>query len=105
MKINRKYLQIETRNRFRSLRSKPVDIEEKKPEVKPTEQVVITDDKKSCIVESPKTLSLKEREIFHDTFSFLIKLVRKCCIANKNIFLLIINFKVVFLYFTGKYGT
>lgn len=68
------HMKIETRNRFRSLRSKPVDIEEKKPEVKSTKQVVIIDDKESCIVESPKTLSLKEREIFHDTFSFLIKL-------------------------------
>lgn len=103
MKTNQKYLQIETRNRFRSLRSKPVDIEEKKPEVKPTEQVVITDDKES-VVQSPKTLSLKEREIFHDTFSFLIKLVCEYCIANKNIYS-IKNFKVLILCFIGKYRT
>ncbi|XP_050476898.1 mitogen-activated protein kinase kinase kinase 4 [Bombus huntii] len=67
------HMKIETRNRFRSLRSKPVDVEERKPKVKLTEKIPITGDRES-IAQSPKTLSLKERELFHDTFSFLIRL-------------------------------
>ncbi|XP_006619036.1 mitogen-activated protein kinase kinase kinase 4 [Apis dorsata] len=64
------HIKIETRNRFRSLRSKPIDVEEKKVEIKINEQISISDNKESI----PKTLSFKEREIFHDTFSFLIRL-------------------------------
>ncbi|CAK9829559.1 Mitogen-activated protein kinase kinase kinase 4 [Anthophora retusa] len=67
------HIKIETRNRFRSLRSKPVDIEEKKAEVNFNEQIAILNNKE-LLAESPKTLSLKEREIFHDTFSMLIRL-------------------------------
>ncbi|KOC71052.1 Mitogen-activated protein kinase kinase kinase 4, partial [Habropoda laboriosa] len=67
------HIKIETRNRFRSLWSKPVDIEEKKAEVTVNEQIKILNNKE-LIAQSPKTLSLKEREIFHDTFSILIKL-------------------------------
>ncbi|CAL7935979.1 unnamed protein product [Xylocopa violacea] len=74
------HMKIETRNRFRSLRSKPVDIEQKKVDVKVIEQTPVSDNKET-IVQSPKTQSLKEREIFHDTFSFLIKLgsTERCC--------------------------
>ncbi|XP_015440296.1 PREDICTED: mitogen-activated protein kinase kinase kinase 4, partial [Dufourea novaeangliae] len=67
------HIKIETRNRFRSLRSKPVDVEEKKVQHEVNEQRVLLESAES-IVQSPKTLSFKEREIFHDTFSFLIRL-------------------------------
>ncbi|XP_076636939.1 mitogen-activated protein kinase kinase kinase 4 [Colletes latitarsis] len=70
------HMKIETRNRFRSLRSKPVDIEEKKVEPEVNEQILLLDDTESA-VQSPKARSFKEREIFHDTFSFLIKLGSK----------------------------
>lgn len=98
-------MQIETRNRFRSLRSKPIDIEEKKVEIKINEQILISDNKES----TPKTLSFKEREIFHDTFSFLIKLVNNYFVTNNLIFNLLIFilkiFKHFFLHFIGKYRT
>lgn len=70
-------LQIETRNRFRCLRSKPVDIEEKKIESDVNEQI---QDSQSTepVARSPKTQCFQEREIFHDTFSFLIRLVLVC---------------------------
>ncbi|XP_076227046.1 mitogen-activated protein kinase kinase kinase 4 isoform X3 [Nomia melanderi] len=68
-----KCLQVETRNRFRCLRSKPVDVEEKKVQPEVIEQRTILGNSEP-VVQSPKTLSFKEREIFHDTFSFLIKL-------------------------------
>lgn len=70
------FSQIETRNRFRSLRSKPVDMEEKKVEQEVGEdQVATMISEDSSLVQSPRTRSFKEREIFHNTFSFLIKLV------------------------------
>ncbi|XP_048506193.1 mitogen-activated protein kinase kinase kinase 4 isoform X2 [Athalia rosae] len=65
-------IKIETRNRFRSLRSKPVDVEENRHKDDITESQQET--KNDLAAKSPKSLSLKEREIFHDTFSFLIKL-------------------------------
>ncbi|XP_076242633.1 mitogen-activated protein kinase kinase kinase 4 [Calliopsis andreniformis] len=67
------HMKIETRNRFRSLRSKPVDIEEKKiePDVNEQTQILHTT---QLVAQSPKTQSFQEREIFHDTFSFLIRL-------------------------------
>lgn len=66
------------------MRSKPIDIEEKKIEIKINEQ--ISDNKEL----TPKTLSFKEREIFHDTFSFLIKLVNNYFVTNNLIFNLLI---------------
>lgn len=66
------HIKVETRNRFRCLRSKPVDVEERKVE---TDEPNLIIDDNSLVAQSPKTLSLKEREIFHDTFSFLIRLV------------------------------
>ncbi|KAM0725576.1 Mitogen-activated protein kinase kinase kinase 4 [Formica fusca] len=66
-------IKIETRNRFRCLRSKPVDAEEKKVEREIIEKSVLINEK-NLSAQSPRTQSLKEREIFHDTFSFLIKL-------------------------------
>lgn len=80
-RTNWKYLQIETRNRFRSLRSKPVDIEEKSVQPEVNEQTLHSDSTES-VVQSPGALSFKEREIFHDTFSFLIKLVSIHFIIN-----------------------
>ncbi|XP_043474210.1 mitogen-activated protein kinase kinase kinase 4 [Leptopilina heterotoma] len=65
-------IKIETRNRFRSLCSKPVDVEEKFNESQGKELLSVTETEP--IVHSPRTQSLKERELFHDTFSFLIKL-------------------------------
>ncbi|XP_053977500.1 mitogen-activated protein kinase kinase kinase 4 [Hylaeus volcanicus] len=67
------HMKIETRNRFRSLRSKPVDIEEKRVQYEVEEQS-LTSDTTESVVQSPRALSFKEREIFHDTFSFLIRL-------------------------------
>ncbi|XP_076665905.1 mitogen-activated protein kinase kinase kinase 4 [Andrena cerasifolii] len=67
------HMKIETRNRFRCLRSKPVDVEEKKFQSDICEQILPTDDTEP-VAQSPKALSFKEREIFHDTFSFLIRL-------------------------------
>ncbi|XP_017881304.1 mitogen-activated protein kinase kinase kinase 4 [Ceratina calcarata] len=67
------HMKIETRNRFRSLRSKPVDIEEKKADFNIYDLGLILDDKEPN-TQSPKTQSLTERKIFHDTFSFLITL-------------------------------
>ncbi|XP_070165068.1 mitogen-activated protein kinase kinase kinase 4 isoform X4 [Polyergus mexicanus] len=66
-------IKIETRNRFRCLRSKPVDVEEKKMEREIIEKSVLINEK-NLSAQSPRTQSLKEREIFHGTFSFLIKL-------------------------------
>lgn len=68
------FSQVETRNRFRCLRSKPVDVEEKKVEREVSERSVLIYDE-NLHAQSPRTQSLREREIFHDTFSFLIKLV------------------------------
>lgn len=68
------FSQIETRNRFRCLRSKPVDVEEKKVEREVSERTVLINEE-NLRAQSPRTQSLKEREEFHDTFSFLIKLV------------------------------
>jgi len=68
------FLQVETRNRFRCLRSKPVDVEEKKVEREVRERSVLINDENLC-AQSPRTQSLKERESFHGTFSLLIKLV------------------------------
>lgn len=70
----RTYSQIETRNRFRSLRSKPVDVEEKKVEREVYERNVLISEE-NLSTQSPRAQSFKERQIFHDTFSFLIKLV------------------------------
>ncbi|XP_011882090.1 PREDICTED: mitogen-activated protein kinase kinase kinase 4 isoform X2 [Vollenhovia emeryi] len=66
-------IKVETRNRFRCLRSKPVDVEEKKVEPEVSERSVLINEE-SLRAQSPRTQSLREREIFHDTFSFLIKL-------------------------------
>ncbi|KAL6259477.1 hypothetical protein P5V15_009396 [Pogonomyrmex californicus] len=66
-------IKVETRNRFRCLRSKPVDIEEKKVERDVSEQSVVISEE-SLRAQSPRTQTLREREIFHDTFSFLIRL-------------------------------
>ncbi|KAL0100391.1 hypothetical protein PUN28_019625 [Cardiocondyla obscurior] len=66
-------IKVETRNRFRCLRSKPVDVEEKKVEREVNERFVLINEE-SLRAQSPRTQSLREREIFHDTFSFLIKL-------------------------------
>ncbi|XP_046611191.1 mitogen-activated protein kinase kinase kinase 4 isoform X1 [Neodiprion virginianus] len=65
-------IRVETRNRFRSLHSKPVDVEGIKSETDTLETTLKERDALSA--KTPKSLSLKEREIFHDTFSFLIKL-------------------------------
>lgn len=40
------------------------------------EDSVLINEENVC-TQSPRTQSLKQREIFHDTFSFLIKLVNK----------------------------
>ncbi|TGZ50963.1 Mitogen-activated protein kinase kinase kinase 4 [Temnothorax longispinosus] len=66
-------INVETRNRFRCLRSKPVDVEEKKVEREVSERSVLINEE-NLRAQSPRTQSLREREIFHDTFSFLIKL-------------------------------
>ncbi|XP_012137169.1 mitogen-activated protein kinase kinase kinase 4 isoform X2 [Megachile rotundata] len=66
-------IKIETRNRFRCLRSKPIDVEEKKIETVIDEPDLVINSRES-VSQSPQTLGLKEREIFHDTFSFLIRL-------------------------------
>ncbi|GAB1859206.1 Mitogen-activated protein kinase kinase kinase 4 [Camponotus japonicus] len=66
-------IKIETRNRFRCLRSKPVDVEEKKVEREINEKSVLINEE-SLRAQSPRTQSLEDRRIFHDTFSFLIKL-------------------------------
>lgn len=68
------FSQIETRNRFRCLRSKPVDVEEKKVQRESNERSVLINEE-SLRAQSPRTQSLEDRRIFHDTFSFLIKLV------------------------------
>ncbi|XP_026827017.1 mitogen-activated protein kinase kinase kinase 4 isoform X1 [Ooceraea biroi] len=68
-------IKVETRNRFRSLRSKPVDMEEKKVEQEISEEqctAVINED--NLLMQSPRMRSFKEREIFYNTFAFLIKL-------------------------------
>ncbi|XP_043681622.1 mitogen-activated protein kinase kinase kinase 4 [Vespula pensylvanica] len=66
-------MKIETKNRFRSLRSKPIDVEEKKQETKAMRLTVLSTEKE-IVSQSPMTQSYSERQIFHDTFSFLIKL-------------------------------
>ncbi|XP_025161131.1 mitogen-activated protein kinase kinase kinase 4 isoform X1 [Harpegnathos saltator] len=66
-------IKIETRNRFRSLRSKPVDVEEKRLEQEVYEHSMVINEE-NFSMQSPRAQSLKERQIFHDTFSFLIKL-------------------------------
>lgn len=81
------FSQVETRNRFRCLRSKPVDIEEKKIEREISERSVLINEE-SLRSQSPRTQSLKEREEFHDTFSFLIKLVsilNLLCVCAKRV--------------------
>ena len=72
------YLQVETRNRFRCLRSKPVDIEERKNNILSEVSTSTSSSKQQGLSEctSPKSKTLREREIFHDTFAFLIRLVR-----------------------------
>ncbi|XP_029049394.1 mitogen-activated protein kinase kinase kinase 4 [Osmia bicornis bicornis] len=65
------HIKVETKNRFRCLRSKPVGVEERRVE---TDEPNLVIDNNESAAQSPKTLSLKEREIFHDTFSFLIRL-------------------------------
>ncbi|XP_018398321.1 PREDICTED: mitogen-activated protein kinase kinase kinase 4 [Cyphomyrmex costatus] len=66
-------IKVETRNRFRCLRSKPVDVEEKKVEREDSEQSVLINEE--CLrAQSPRTQSFEERQIFHNTFSFLIRL-------------------------------
>ncbi|XP_020281057.1 mitogen-activated protein kinase kinase kinase 4 isoform X2 [Pseudomyrmex gracilis] len=67
-------IKIETRNRFRCLRSKPVGVEEKKAEREVIEYSNVTINEQNLCSQSPRTQSYKEREIFHDTFSFLIRL-------------------------------
>ncbi|XP_067207497.1 mitogen-activated protein kinase kinase kinase 4 isoform X3 [Linepithema humile] len=64
-------IKIETRNRFRCLRSKPVDVEEKRVERVMFSKCIEIEDTSA---QSPRSQSFKEREMFHDTFSFLIKL-------------------------------
>lgn len=49
-------------------------MEEKKEEREVIERSVLINEE-SLRAQSPRTQSLREREIFHDTFSFLIKLV------------------------------
>ncbi|XP_012527808.1 mitogen-activated protein kinase kinase kinase 4 isoform X2 [Monomorium pharaonis] len=66
-------IKVETRNRFRCLRSKPVDVEEKKVECEVNERSVVINEE-NINSQSPRTQTLREREIFHDTFSFLIRL-------------------------------
>ncbi|XP_029172892.1 mitogen-activated protein kinase kinase kinase 4 isoform X2 [Nylanderia fulva] len=66
-------IKVETRNRFRCLRSKPVDVEEKKLEREIAERSVLINEE-NLRAQSPRTQSLKEREKFHNTFSFLITL-------------------------------
>lgn len=75
--------QIETRNRFRSLRSKPVDVEEKKSEIADESTPSLNVPVETSAV-SPRTQSLKDREVFHDTFSFLIRLVSSFIIIFSN---------------------
>ncbi|XP_011688752.1 PREDICTED: mitogen-activated protein kinase kinase kinase 4 [Wasmannia auropunctata] len=67
-------IKVETRNRFRCLRSKPVDVEEKKKVEREDSERSVLLSEESLRAQSPRTQSLREREIFHDTFSFLIKL-------------------------------
>lgn len=79
------------------MRSKPIDIEEKKVEININEQTSISDNKES----TPKTLSFKEREIFHNTFSFLIRLVNNYFVTNNlifNLLLFILKFLNVLFY-------
>ncbi|XP_047366755.1 mitogen-activated protein kinase kinase kinase 4 isoform X2 [Vespa velutina] len=66
-------MKIETKNRFRSLRSKPIDVEEKKQETKGIHLTLLSDEKE-IISQSPMAQSYSERQTFHDTFSILIKL-------------------------------
>lgn len=49
-------------------------MEEKKAEPEMNERGVIINEENLCS-QSPRTQTLREREVFHDTFSFLIKLV------------------------------
>lgn len=79
------------------MRSKPIDVEEKKVEININEQISISDNKES----TPKTLSFKEREIFHNTFSFLIRLVNNYFVTNNlifNLLLFILKFLNVLFY-------
>ncbi|XP_031784190.1 mitogen-activated protein kinase kinase kinase 4 isoform X2 [Nasonia vitripennis] len=72
-----KNIKVETRNRFRCLLSKPVDDEKKKNNIPPAQVSVgaaCSDDYTYDEPTSPISKSLKERETFHDTFSFLIRL-------------------------------
>ncbi|XP_066591714.1 mitogen-activated protein kinase kinase kinase 4 [Prorops nasuta] len=68
------HFKVETRNRFRCLRSKPVDVEEKKSEAQVAERKSISTEEEESVVQSPRTQSLKDREIFYETFSFIIRL-------------------------------
>ncbi|XP_011302780.1 mitogen-activated protein kinase kinase kinase 4 isoform X2 [Fopius arisanus] len=65
-------MKIETRNRFRCLRSKPVDVDHKRREHVPLATPVPVTPVDN--VEETKPKNLKEREVFHDTFAFLIRL-------------------------------
>ncbi|XP_034936815.1 mitogen-activated protein kinase kinase kinase 4 [Chelonus insularis] len=58
---------IETRNRFRCLQSKPVDVCKKKQESTEENESTVNNDE-------IQSKNLKERQIFHDTFSYLIRL-------------------------------
>ncbi|KAI4498829.1 hypothetical protein M0802_006004 [Mischocyttarus mexicanus] len=66
-------MKIETKNRFRSLRSKPIDVEEKKQETKDLLLTVSSMEEK-ILSQSPMTKSYSERQNFYETFSFIIKL-------------------------------
>jgi len=50
-------------------------MEEKKIEQETGEEQSAVINEDNLIIQSPKTRSFKEREIFYNTFSFLIKLV------------------------------
>ena len=73
-KNHQSHSQVETKNRFRSLRSKPIDVEEKFHESENSRFLNIIESEPT--LHSPRSQSLKDRELFHETFSFLIKLVR-----------------------------
>ncbi|XP_043290095.1 mitogen-activated protein kinase kinase kinase 4 isoform X2 [Venturia canescens] len=66
-------MKIETRNRFRCLSSKLVGIGDRKNETTEIATLGISNEVDK-LNESPRSLNIKDREIFHDTFSFLIRL-------------------------------
>ncbi|XP_063987040.1 mitogen-activated protein kinase kinase kinase 4 isoform X3 [Diachasmimorpha longicaudata] len=63
---------IETRNRFRCLRSKPVDSNHKRRE--PALVTVPAPPTPVDSIEEAQPKNLLERQVFHDTFAFLIRL-------------------------------